>query len=255
VRGVVEQPAAKSADEKQKSVEVNRVRSTADLWMRRASDAAAGAGVISAFVLCVLTMLGVVVAAGGCVPGVEKATTGAVWSLILTLMCMPWQRIMPGLGVPGIFASYGDMTHLIDTPSAGGASVAILAQWVGAPLIAMFASLGVGMWFRAGVERGVIITAPSELDRAVEREAGIIAKRGVATSAPKAIGALNHAIGAGVMDSAPTGSRGAPAGTLSAIERELNERGLGSASGDGGVATKKRSSSRSVADEDFKRPI
>ena len=47
-------------------------------------------------------------------------------------------------------------------------SLALLMQWIIAPLTAMFTAMGVGLWFRAGVERGIIVTSPSQLDRAVE---------------------------------------------------------------------------------------
>src|SRR5205814_152574 len=119
------------------------------------------------------------------------------------------------------------------------------AQWIVAPLIGAFAATGVALWFRAGVERGVIVLAPSELDRAVDREVEQIRKRGVTSAGPKAIGALNHAIGDGER------RRPAAVGTLSAVERALEDSELVGA----GLSATGRRKPRGVVDEDFKRPI
>jgi hypothetical protein len=244
-----------------KGVELNRVRSPADLWMKRGSGLAAGAGVVGAVCLAVLAFLGVAVAGGGCVPGVERATTSAVWSIVLAIVCLPLERMLPGFGVPGVFASYADMTAAIDARMIGGTgagSLALLGQWVAAPGVAMFAALGVALWFRAGVEAGIIVIAPSELERAVVREAEMIQKRGVASSAPKAVGALNQAMGGMGMSAAAAadGPRGAPAGTLSAVERALEASGMSGASASGGgKIARGLVSGGGVADGDFKRPI
>ena len=243
------------------AIEMTRVRGATDVVLKRASDIACGVGIISAVMLALLTMLGVAVAGGGSIPGVERVTTACVWSLVLGLMCVPWQRVMPGLGVPGIFAAYVDMTNIIDTHAIHGASAgsfALLMQWVAMPLVAMFTAMGVGLWFRAGVERGIIVTSPSQLDRAVEREVEMIQKRGVASTAPKSVGALNQAIGNTSGESSSDDlRRGAAAGTLSAVERALNEAAAIATSAahpdDSGIT--RRRIPRTVADADFKRPI
>lgn len=240
------------------AAETTRVRGATDVVLKRASDIACGVGIIAAVMLAILTMLGVAVAGGGSIPGVERVTTACVWSLVLGVLCVPWQRVMPGLGVPGIFAAYADMTSIIDTHAIHGASAgsfALLMQWIAAPLAAMFTAMGVGLWFRAGVERGIIVTSPSQLDRAVEREVEMIQKRGVASSAPKSVGALNQAIGdRGDSDAS---NRGAPAGTLSAVERALNEAAAiaTSAAHPDEPGITRRRIPRTVADSDFKRPI
>ena len=244
--------------ESSKPAPLMRVKSIDDARMKRSSDFACAVGVIASVTLAMLTMLGVAVAGGGSVPGVERATTACVWSIVLGLLCLPWQRIMPGLGMPGIFGAYADMTGAIESKMLGGASaggIALAMQWVGAPLVAMFAALGVAMWFRAGVERGIIITSPSELDRAVEREVGMIQKRGVASSTPKAVGALNQAFGSGGTEE-PDGRRGAPAGTLSAVERAMEEAAeLAAIANHPAPDMPRRRIPRGVADGDFRRPI
>lgn len=233
-----------------------RILSGTNAWLDRTSSLACAAGLMSAVMLAVLTLLGVVVAGGACVPGVERVVTAGVWSLVLALLCLPWASIAPGVGVPGILVGYEAMTEAVDKGFTAGRTMGTLAgiaQWVVAPMVTMFAALGICLWFRAGVERGVIATSPSEFDRAVEREVEMIAKRGVASGAPKALGALNRAIG----DEATAVPPSPP--QVNAVERALQEaatiadsmtREAGSATGGAGPRRP-----RAVADADFKRPI
>lgn len=220
-----------------------RTLSATDAAMARTSGLACGVGTLAAVCLAALTLLGVCVAGGGAVPGVERAVTAGVWSLVLALMTLPWSRLLPELGIPGVFAPYADMTRLLDADAPG--RMAMHAQWVAAPLTAMFAALGVLLWFRAGVERGVIVLSPSELDRAVEREVEEISRRGVTSTAPKAVGALNRAIG--------DGASPAPAGTLNAVEAALETAAALASRPEAAAGPLRRP--RIVADEDYKRPI
>lgn len=226
-----------------------RALSEADRWLERLGTIACGFGVLSTVCLTIFCGLGVAVAGGGNVPGVERVVTASAWSLMLTLLCIPWHAIAPNLGIPGVFVGYGAMTNAADLAIINGqpfGSIAALAQWVAAPLIAMFTALGVCLWFRAGVEKGVIITSPSELDQLVAREAELIAKRGVSASAPKAVGALHRAIGEEPV-------------TATAVERAIEEasRSAGTLAADALTATGpvRKPQARSVVDADFKRPI
>jgi hypothetical protein len=219
--------------------------SEADAWLERASTLACAAGVMASVVLALLTFMGVLVAGGACVPGVERVVTSAVWSLVLALLCLPWSTLAPQLGLPGVFVGYETMTGAVDRAVAAGrvfGTASAVAQWVVAPGVAMFVALGVCLWFRAGVERGVIATAPSAFDKAVEREVEQIARSGVASSAPKAVGALNRAIGDDALPPA------APSGP--AIDETA---GLAPSLVGAGATAPRRT--RSVADADFKRPI
>ena len=238
------------------AVEVNRVLTAADRTMSRASNLACGIGLIAATCLTLLTMLGVAVAGGGSVPGVERAVTACVWSMVLMLVCLPWDRLLPDLGLPGVFASYNVMTATADHNLATGenlGSFAAFCQWVAAPGIALFTSLGICLWFRAGVEKGVIITAPSELDKAVAREVELIQKRGASATAPRSVGALNRAIGEEpVSDNTPSGS----GRTLSAIERAIEDAAATASSlADEADSAVRPRRTRSVVDADYKRPI
>ncbi len=235
------------------SVDLNRVASPADKVMKRASGLASGVGVIACVCLSVLTLLGVVVAGGASIPGVERVTTSAVWGLVLALVALPWHAMLPSMGVPGIFADYSVMTAQLDGGRIGAMSLSGLgmaAQWVLMPILAMFTCLGVCLWFRAGVERGVIITAPSELDKAVEREVEQISKRGVASSAPKAVGALNRAIGDEVH-----GADHAVSAVERAIESAASLVGARGSPADDDTPITRRRIPRGIADEDYKRPI
>jgi len=147
----------------------------------------------------------------------------------------------------------------------GNAPLGLMMQWVTGAAGGMFAAMGVAIWFRAGVERGILVTSASELEKAVVREAEMIQKMGVAISAPKAVGALHQAISAAgaITGGGAEGLRGAPPGTLTAVERALREKEfVGSAAGasasGGGRAGRKVALGKmqgGVADEDFRRPI
>lgn len=227
-------------------------RSTADQLMSRASAIACGVGTLACCTLCVLTLLGVVVAGGACVPGVERAVTAGVWSVFLALLCMPWADALPSLRIPGIFASYSAMTAALSgttTVIAGGMGAHV--QWVLMPIVAAVVGVGVCVWFRVGVERGIIITAPSELDRAIEREAAELSKQGVTSGVTRSVGALNQAIG-----EVPASGRPVQAQPIN-LEHAI-ENAAGAAAGivkDASTSLRASGAGRSVADPGYKRLI
>jgi hypothetical protein len=226
-----------------------RMLSVANTWLERASSLACVIGVISVVCLTIFSMLGVAVAGGGNVPGVERVVTASAWSLVLTILCLPWNAIAPNLGIPGVFVNYEAMTNAADLALINGqpfGSLSSLAQWVMAPLISLFTVLGVCLWFRSGVEKGVIITSPSELDQLVAREAEMIAKRGVASSAPKAVGALHRAIGEEPV------TANAVERALQEVARSVDHIGESTITASGPI---RKPQARSVVDADFKRPI
>ena len=160
------------------------------------SDVAVSVGVISTVMLAALCLLGVAVAGGGAVPGVEKAVSAGCWSLALALVCIPWRDVLYSMPFPGIFSSYDAMTSLSDSVDQGQASVLrLLAMHLLMPLAALAVSLLALSRFRAGVAEGIILTSVSELDERLERELSQIRARGVAASTPRAVAALNEAIG------------------------------------------------------------
>jgi hypothetical protein len=228
----------------------NQGKSAADALMSRTSAIACGVGTLACFGLCVLTLLGVVVAGGANVVGVEKTVTAGVWSVVLAMLCVPWADALPSLRVPGIFASYAVMTAAIDGGgSAMVSGMAMYVQWLGMPIGAALVAVGVCVWFRAGVERGVIVTAPSQLDRAIEREAAELSKQGVSKGVTRSVGALNQAIGEIPATGRPAAGGGLEqaienaAGTAGAIAKDVAPSLLASGGG------------RGVADSGYKRLI
>lgn len=168
-----------------------------DVILRYTSNLASAMGVASAAALWVLVFLGVVVAGGASVPGVEKAVSACTWGLVLALLCLPWKNIVPTAPFPGVFSDYGVMTAASEATNAGRASAAaLLGTYLVLPVAALLGAMLVLGRFRAGVAAGIIIQSVSELDKAIEREAEDIARRGISVSGPRAVGALNAAIGA-----------------------------------------------------------
>jgi len=201
------------------------------------SDIAVSLGVISTVMLASLCLLGVAVAGGGAVPGVEKAVSAACWSLALALVCIPWRDILYSMPFPGIFSSYDAMTALSDAVDAGQSSVLrLLAMHMLMPLAALAVSLLTATRFRAGVADGIIVTSVSELDERLERELAQIRSRGVAASTPRAVAALNEAIGE------------KPAAPPMPIEPDPSRRPARPRVFKGGRQPE-------AADDDFKRPI
>jgi hypothetical protein len=72
----------------------------------------------------------------------------------------------------------------------------LFAVYLLAPVASLCGSCLVLYRFRSGVAQGVIVTSVSELDERLEREMANIRARGVAaSSSPRAVAALNQAIG------------------------------------------------------------
>ena len=185
-------------------VDANRVRSVADSRLRSLARVSGSAGTVALLALAGLCFLGSVVAAGGAVPGSAQAVKAAVWAAMLCVLALPWETA--GASGPGALADYATLTSASDAVTAGrDPGLALLARFVALPLLLITAAVMVACWFHAGVQRGIIITAPSEMDELIEREVAAICKRGVAPGVPRALGALNRAIG-------DTTDRAGPAG-------------------------------------------
>jgi len=177
-------------------VDVNRVLAPADGMLRRTSGLAVGMGSVACVMLAALCLLGVCVAGGASVPGVERAVGAATWALVLALVGLPWRDLMPSLPAPGVFGDYDVMVAGQELAAhEGGSMLMLVATYLGLPLVMVVCSTLVCLWFRSGVERGVIYTSVSQIDRSLEREMSAIRDTGVATRQPRAIGALYRAIG------------------------------------------------------------
>lgn len=185
------------AIEKGREVAPQRVASGADVAMSRINLFAGSAGTLGCIMLVIMTLLGTVIAGGGNIPGVEKAVTASTWALVLGLICLPWGSLFPHLRVPGVFASYHDLCAVADRLPGSVSPTAAFFQWMVMPLVATTLSMFVLGLFRVAVERGIIATAPSHFDTAIQREMSDIARRGIAPVAGRAVGVLNRAIGGG----------------------------------------------------------
>ena len=166
------------------------------------------AGVVAAITLGLLTMLGVVVAGGAAVPGIEKAVTACTWALVLGLLALPWHDAFSSIPFGGVFGGYERMVAASEAVSLEQmTSMALYGTHLVMPLVAIGVALIVAARFWSGVSRGVIVTSVSQLDEAVSREISEIQSRGVASNlAPRAVGVMNEAAGTSV--SPPMGRPG-----------------------------------------------
>jgi hypothetical protein len=168
----------------------------ADPILRRVSELAATIGSAATVALCLLVMLGVAVAAGGAIPGVQKAVSAASWAILLAMVCLPWRDFAPRVPFQGVFGPYSELVAASAAVDHGGSLARLMGNFLLLPMAAMFVSLLILARFRAGVADGVIVTSVSELDEVLDREMAHISRRGVGLSGTRAVGALNQALGA-----------------------------------------------------------
>lgn len=174
-----------------------RVPSRWEGVLHQFSDFAGVGGAFATVTLAVLVLLGVVVAGGATVPGVERTVTAATWSIVLALVCIPWRDVMPSVPFAGVFGGYQALILASEAVTAGtGNAFSLFAAYLLLPLAALAVAILVCFQFREGVDRGVIVTSISELDQALEREMASLRAGGPSSNAgPRAAGALNIAIG------------------------------------------------------------
>jgi hypothetical protein len=232
--GPAMQPSAGASN-----VALPRALSGADATLHTACDAAVIVGVFGMLSLAALSLLGVVVAGGASVPGVERAVSAASYALLMGLACVPWRDVFPSMPFPGVFGGYETMTEMSGAVDAGAHAGPLFTMYLAMPAAAMVGSLLVLARFRAGVADGVIATSVSELDERLEREMASIRARGVTANSPRAVAALHQAIGekpgdavaeaeAAVPEPAPV--RRAPAGVPRSARSGLGrERRMGEA--------------------------
>jgi len=161
------------------------------------SDLAVTVGTAAAVALAVLVCLGVVVAGGGSVPGVEKAVTSCTWALVLGLLCLPWQDIFASMPFEGIFGSYEQIVLASEAVNdSGNGSTGLLLTHLALPMAALVTAMLVALRFWAGVSQGVIVTSVSELDQAIDREISAVRAHGPSSNiGPRSVGVLNQAVG------------------------------------------------------------
>lgn len=175
----------------------NLVPGAADVRLSRAVGIVQAFGVLSAVVFCLMMFQSVLIAGGAAIPGVERIVTAGTWAVVITLLCLPLTRLLPSIPFGGVFRGYEELVRASQAYRAGAPGgpgpIGFFAWNLGVPL-AMLAGIGLVLWrFRCGVEAGIIVTNVSQLDEKLERE--IRAMRLGQLSAPRAMGALNSALG------------------------------------------------------------
>lgn len=176
---------------------VNVVPSTGAIVLEQASELVQTVGVFAGVILFVMMFQGVVVAGGARVPGVEQAVTAGTWALVLVMLAMPWRGFFPDMTYPGVFQSLDGLAGASEALRSGGpesmGGPAFYGMFLILPLLMIAGCAAVVLRFRAGVEAGVIVTHASQLDEKLERE--IRERKLGELSKPRAVGALNQAIG------------------------------------------------------------
>jgi hypothetical protein len=163
------------------TADVNRVRTGWDVALDRVSGMAVTGGVVAAVTLGMMCMMGVVVAGGGAIPGVERAVSAATWSIVLGVLCLPLGSILNSASpFPGVFGTYEEMVSASTSVNLGQASAPpLFAVYVVMPLVAMAAALVIVVRFRSGIELGIIPESLSHFDEMLEKEMATIRKRGI----------------------------------------------------------------------------
>ena len=172
-----------------------RVLSRWDGTLRTFMDASASVGLISVATLWLAIMLGVVVAGGSSVPGVEHAVRASTWATILAMSAVPLVVALPGLPLDGAFVSYQTLLHASEG-SRHADTVSLLAAHLALPLVAAVLAGYALYCFREGVEAGVIVQSVSELDRKLDKELETIRASGISSNhGQRSVGAVDRPIG------------------------------------------------------------
>lgn len=177
--------------------DANTVGTGTGLVLMRTAELIQTIGIIAALTMALLMFQGVLIGAGVNAPGIQFAVTASSWAVVIALLCVPLNALLPGAAFGGVFRSYRTMADMADAYRAGAADALGGPAYYGTFLIMPFtvalAAAAAVLRFRAGIEEGVIITSVSQLDDKIERE--IRTNKWGALSSPRAMGALNRAIG------------------------------------------------------------
>lgn len=198
------EPVARTSED---AADVNNVPGTNDVVMHAAGGVIQTVGIISALLLVLLVFQCVAVAGGGNIPGVEMMVTAATWAIVVALLAVPLNGVIPSMTFPGVLAPYSAIAEVTDAFRSGGdaapGAFTYYARFIGLPALMVLGLVTLVLRFRAGLEAGIIATSVSQLDEKLERE--IRAMKLGQISAPRAVGALNQAIGMQPLHDAATG--------------------------------------------------
>ena len=176
---------------------VNTVPSRNDVILRSTAPIVQTFGVIAALLLSILMWQAMAVCGGANMPGVERAVTAGTLTHLIVLLALPLGAVLPDTTYHGVFASYAKMVEASEALRAGGehgpSGLVFYGMHFFLPGTLLIGLIVVVLRFRAGIEAGVIVTSVSQLDERIERE--IRAAKLGQLAAPRAVGALNAAIG------------------------------------------------------------
>ncbi len=180
----------------------DRVPGRWDNVLRNFGDTATWVGVLACVVLTIQLLLGVAVAAGAAVPGIDRVITASTWGMGLALACLPMADVLPSLPFSGAFVAYDGLVSRSQAVHSGlDSGVAPLANHVFLPFAATLACAWIVVKFRAGVSAGVIANSVSDFDEKIEHEIASAAARGVGSNiGQRTVGTLHRALGEGAMD-------------------------------------------------------
>lgn len=182
---------------RQVQTEPQKVLSRWDGTLRTFTDASASIGLISAATLWIAVGLGVVIAGGGSVPGIDQTVRASTWATVLGFSSIPLIVDLPGLPLNGAFVSYQTLLSASEGAQKLD-TVALLASHLALPLIAAVLGGYTLLCFREGVEAGVIVRSVSELDRKLDKELDTIRSAGVASNhGQRTVGVVDRPIGDG----------------------------------------------------------
>lgn len=177
------------------TVEVNRVFSRTDRVFQVLNDVASGGGILAAVTLLPLLGLGVVLAAGAAVPGVERTVGSFVWAIVITMLVLPLGKMMESMPFNGLFVSYASMMAEIEAVRASDeAGFLFYGKYLLLPTACMAGIAAVGLRFRGATFAGLLPREDHRLDPELEREVANTKATSLVGGGGRAAGALNNAI-------------------------------------------------------------
>jgi hypothetical protein len=182
--------------------EANHVPGERDAVLRRIAGFVQAVGVIASVLLAALMMQGVFLAGATAVPGVERAVSAASVAMVIALVCLPLSGLLPGVAFRGVFGPYAELVEASGRVRSGGPdappSIVFFGAFLVMPAAVLAALLQCVFRFRSGIEQGYIVTSVSEIEEKLERE--IRSMKTGQLAVPRAVGALNMALGAPVAE-------------------------------------------------------
>ncbi len=151
--------------------EVNRVFSKYNQYFMIQTDLASGLGILASVALLPLLGLGVVLAAGASVPGVERTVGSFVWAIVITMLVLPLGSFIEAMPFNGIFTSYDSMMLEVEHYRAGdGGGVIFFGKYLLLPVACMAGIASIGLRFRSATFAGLMPREDYRLDPELEKE-------------------------------------------------------------------------------------